>query len=330
MTRRQQRSDDDATATAELLAMLAMPRPHDSAAERAFTTRWLADLPSDGFGNRIASIGPAPRVLWSAHIDTVDRRQDRKRVVLDGDTVRLGDGKAGTCLGADDTVGVWIMLAMMRAERPGLYVFHRGEERGSLGSMWIAGESPAFLDGIECAVAFDRRGRSNIITHQLGDRCCSATFALELAGALTDAGLPGYRADPGGVFTDTANYTSLVSECTNLSVGYEREHGPSETLSLGHALALRRAMLRLDSDALRAHRDPAPPMVDLWPDEPQWRTYDDPRAWDRPSKGAGRWHGSDSLADLVADYPHLAAELLRDCGLDERAMMQALADSGEL
>lgn len=327
MTRRRagrQGTPIDNSPAGELLAMLAMPRPHDSAAERAFTDRWLAGLEADAFGNRIALVG-SPRVAWSSHIDTVDRAEAPKCVALDGadgDTIRLVGGRAGTCLGADDTVGVWIMLAMLRARRPGLYIFHRGEERGGLGSEWIATHAPQLLDATEIAIAFDRCGQRDIITHQLGGRCASAAFAAELSSALNDAGLPGYRADSTGVFTDTANYTHLVSECTNLSVGYEREHGPTEILCLSHALALRSAMLTLDTDALRAHRDPTPSI-----DAVDWRDFDTQwPSYDRPAYGYER----DSLVSLIADYPHIAAELLRDCGLDERDMMQALADAGEL
>ena len=209
--------------------MLTYARPHDSPAEQDFVNRYVAPVAPehDAFGNHYRRIGTLP-IVWSCHVDTIERHQNRKRVQLVDGIVGLRDGKAGTCLGADDTVGVWIMRRMIEAERPGLYIFHRGEERGGLGSQWIANHEPGRLDGIQAAIAFDRKGTQSIITHQVGQRCCSARFASEIAKVLD----LGYRSDSTGVFTDTANYMHLVSECTNLSVGYEREHGPTETLDI--------------------------------------------------------------------------------------------------
>lgn len=61
----------------------------------------------------------------------------------------------------------------------------------------------------------------------------------------------------GGVFTDTANYISIIPECTNISVGYDRQHGPHETLDVEHLLELRHAVLCLDWETLPTERDPA-------------------------------------------------------------------------
>lgn len=282
----------------QLLEMLTHARPHTSPAEQAFVNRYVVPVAPehDAFGNHYRRIGNLP-IVWSCHTDTVDRRPDRKKVELFDCIVRLRNGTAGTCLGADDTVGVWIMRRMIEAGRPGLYIFHRGEERGGLGSAWIADNEPERLDGIQAAIAFDRKGTQSIITHQLGARCCSARFANEIADVLD----LDYRPDSTGMFTDTANYTHLVSECTNLSVGYEREHGPTETLDIDHAYLLRETMVRADFSAVGAYRDPTP-----WI---QSRT--------RLSVNA--------LESLVLDYPDIAAELLRDCGIDEEDFAQAIA-----
>src|SRR5271165_4530176 len=145
------------------------------------------------------------------------------------------------------------MLEMIAAGVEGTYVFHRAEERGGLGSYHVSIYEPELLEGIEVAIAFDRKGTSSVITHQLGERCCSERFARGLAAQL--APLP-YQADATGVFTDTANYMYQVSECTNISVGYYNEHGPRETLDLVHLKALRDVMCeQFDPRALRAYRD---------------------------------------------------------------------------
>jgi hypothetical protein len=92
-----------------------------------------------------------------------------------------------------------------------------------------------------------------VITHQGWSRCASDAFARSIATQLPT----GYRADDGGIFTDTANYTAIVPECSNLSVGYQNEHTKSETQSISHALALREAMLRIDVGQFACARDPA-------------------------------------------------------------------------
>jgi hypothetical protein len=46
--------------------------------------------------------------------------------------------KMSSCLGADDAAGVWLLCEMIRAGIPGLYVFHRNEERGGRGAEFFA------------------------------------------------------------------------------------------------------------------------------------------------------------------------------------------------
>lgn len=204
-----------------LLEILSWARPHGSSIERAFCREFLDTVPgmlADGFGNRSIAIGDNPRVLWSCHVDTVASRGGPQHVLLDGQGVaRLRSGKPGMSLGADDGAGIWIMLGMIAARRPGLYLFHRGEEEGCLGSAWIRRNRPEFLRGIDAAIAFDRAGFDDVITHQACGRTCSDAFAGDLASSLN--GLDRafhYRPDNTGVFTDTNEYAALVSECTNL------------------------------------------------------------------------------------------------------------------
>src|SRR3546814_16306749 len=82
-------------------------------------------------------------------------------------------------LGADDGAGLWIMLGMIAAACPGLYLFHRGEEQGCLGSRWIERHTPELLANIDAAIAFDRAGLGDVITHQSYGRTCSAAFRSE-------------------------------------------------------------------------------------------------------------------------------------------------------
>src|SRR3546814_4503361 len=98
------------------------------------------------------TIGGRPRTLWSCHVDTVAAVGGAQAVGIDAHGVaHLCDGKAGMSLGADDGAGLWIMLGMIAAAFPGLYLFHRGEEQGCLGSRWIDRKSTRLNSSHSCA-----------------------------------------------------------------------------------------------------------------------------------------------------------------------------------
>jgi len=288
-----------------LLEILSWARPHDSKIERAFCREFLDSVPgmaADAFGNRMLTIGNQPRVMWSCHVDTVAKRDGHQDVAIDAlGTAHLRHGKAGMSLGADDGVGVWIMLNMIAARCPGLYLFHRGEECGCLGSNWIQRYTPDLLEEIDAAIAFDRAGYHDVITHQSYGRTCSDVFAASLASALNrlNSGFS-YVPDDTGVFTDTNEYAGLIPECTNLSVGYHNQHGPRETLDVPHCEMLLEAMLELDASRLVIERDPSAREDDRW-----------------GAFGGNRGHRgfSDDYADAVSEYPELAARILEECGV---------------
>lgn len=186
--------------------------------------------------------------------------------------------RRGECLGADDGAGLWIMLMMMRAGVPGLYAFHYGEEAGCVGSKNMAkimraektkpeAERSAIgrrLLDLKVAVAFDRKGTTEVITHQRGGRCCSDNFAKWLAAAINlnfpEAVKYTLAPSDNGVYTDTASYTDYIPECTNIAVGYVGQHGEQEVQDLRYLFALVMA-LTSDDFVTRCHtpvveRDP--------------------------------------------------------------------------
>jgi len=63
--------------------------------------------------------------------------------------------------------------------------------------------------------------------------------------------------DDTGVYTDTAEFTEFIPECTNISVGYDREHTQSESLNLVHYQQLSSAAAQIDWDSLPTSRDPS-------------------------------------------------------------------------
>lgn len=222
-------------------------------------------------------------VLWSAHTDTVHitpttttHHPEPNAITFDADTMlaykRDAKDPASGCLGADDGAGVWLLLEMIDANVPGTYVFHYGEERGGIGSRGMAQHHADWLKTFTHAVAFDRRGTDDVITHQAGGRCCSDTFAKRMADLLGHA----YKPCDTGVFTDTANYIEDIAECTNISCGYYAEHSSGEYLDLAHLISLRDRLVQVFQSApeLPVERKPGPIQYDAYDYSftPQWRT----------------------------------------------------------
>lgn len=281
-------------ATRELVEMLSTRRPARSKTEERFISTYLDTLPNvtkDDHGNRIVRIGKSPRVLWSSHTDTVHSKDGVQSIARVGDFVQLHKKEtSSTCLGGDDSAGVWIMRQMVLRRIPGLYVFHRDEEVGGFGSTWIAENTPKLFEGIDYAIAIDRKGYDSVITHQ-GNRCASDDFARDLADQLGGD----FKPDSTGVFTDTANYTSLVPECSNLSCGYGNAHTSSEFQDVTFAYNLLESLCALDFSKIRVARDPV-----------AYEPYDDFNSYQfgfmdsrSKSKRAVKSYGRDNIDELI-------------------------------
>jgi hypothetical protein len=252
----------------DLLEMLTYRRPAGGLTEHEFRERFILVDPRakmDDYKNIVLEVGEGSTTLFSCHTDTVHKEEGIQGVVADA-SLGVAYKTDGFPLGADNAAGVWILLNLIKAGVPGVYVFHHGEEKGGIGSGDKTHNEPEFFKRFKRAIAFDRRGEQDVITHQRFERCCSQTFALALSAALNAAGQGfQYRPDDTGSFTDTANMTELIPECTNVSVGYMLEHSKDETLDLVHVTRLLEAALLIDWEALPAERDPtkkAPEWVD--------------------------------------------------------------------
>lgn len=249
--------------------LLTYCRPAGSVTDLEFCERFIAPLPGaycDTHGNWHVVIGAEPSILFSAHTDTVHRAPGRQTVMESNGIIRLSKRSIRedrNCLGADDTAGIWILLNLIRSGIRGHYVFHYAEEHGGIGSGDLANKYPEWLKRFRMAIAFDRRGTSDVITHQIGGRTASNVFAESMVAAMSTAGLPGYG-PMHGVYTDTANYSHLIPECTNLSVGYNYEHSPDECLNRFHLERLRDTLIRLDWGSLIVDRDPTTEDPDDW------------------------------------------------------------------
>jgi len=260
--------------------MLRYKRGHLSPGEALFIEKYIADVPDmhrDVPGNYYISIahpdGTPSTTAFSCHLDTVHfggngfyvRSQSGNDEDAILQTIGYDDKRqiffvndpGSNCLGADDTAGIFLLLRMIRQEIPGLYLFHRGEEKGGIGSKDIANNNRELLDGIERVIAFDRKDDRSVITHQRGRQCCSMEFAQALGEQLGTRWFP----DPTGSFTDSANYMDFIPECTNLSVGYRHQHTENEMQCMKTLLSLVDNVQNVKWDELPTKRDPSPPKI---------------------------------------------------------------------
>lgn len=291
----------DTTMHNQIMELFSYCRPMGSDTEREFVDRFLIPLgfERDEHLNLVLTVGDKPRILFSSHQDTVHRKEGRQDLKLKGGMLTQTSGSS--CLGADDTAGIWLMMEMIKAKIPGIYVIHYGEEVGGIGSRAKAKHDPMFFADIDAAIAFDRRGYGDVITHQGYGRSCSDAFAWSLANQLGS----GFQPSPDGIYTDTAEYTHLVPECTNISVGYEHAHSPAERQDVTFLIALREALLRVDWTALVIERDPQEELV-------------------IEERGGGR--RAESLEDLCFEFPDVAAAMIHTMGLTIKDFHASIED----
>lgn len=255
-----------------LFEILALKRPHGGANERYVAEVIIASiLPelevfNDDKNQPMAYVfttDPASKTIFCAHLDTVHRDELAPNPVI-FDAVKNQAFKIdGTCLGADCGAGVYTILMMAKAGVPGTYIWTVGEEKGGVGARWLAENAEDFLKQFDRAIAFDRQGTTSVITHQgWNGRCCSDEFAEVLADRLSTTLL--FAPDPTGVYTDTAEWTEIIPECTNLSIGYLSQHSGNETLDVSFLKALLAQCLLIDWETLPTKRDPSIIKKDKW------------------------------------------------------------------
>ena len=232
----------------------------------------LATIPIEKKDGKVES-----KTLFSSHVDTCHTMTESdittsQHINYDANfghiflakeyEVQDATGKTTTmqqnagCLGADDGVGVWIMLEMLKANVPGSYLFHTGEERGGIGSYAVAAKRADWLKKFDRAVAFDRPRDNEVIISQGGTKCASETAGIYLIEQLEKHGLY-YHLSDRGTFTDTKVYSPFIPECFNLGVGYESQHSSAETLDVVHAMALCEAAITINWEGMPVARTPS-------------------------------------------------------------------------
>lgn len=345
-----------------LARALSMKRPHGSEGTTRLTD-WLEDravdlrdasmphmkIHRDGAGNLHIDtrVSHTNRTLFTAHVDTVHRDQGPNKIRKTA-THWHADGAP---LGADDGAGVAMLMHLLHSGVDAYYLFTQGEECGGIGATYAAKHDAALWAEFDRAIAFDRRGIDSVITHQGMGRCCSDVFAEALANELCADMTLMYSPDSTGVYTDTAEFTHLIPECTNISVGYYREHSDEESLDILHFTALAARVALIDWDDLPTDRDPTKVeslYADYYGGRGGWATSvtsSSPTSWHHLSDddwlreelreaiydamaGSTQW-----LVELVCDSvwpedPDTAALFIDRGKLDAELLTQALEDSG--
>ena len=191
----------------------------------------------------------ATACLFMAHLDTVTVLP--RKIPL---RVRHGlVDSPGAILGGDDRCGVALILYLAHKIRlPGRYLLTTGEECGCLGfRSFLDASNPDVFSDISLCISLDRKGTTDIVTHQLGDELATPTYALVLADLLAEQGMR-YEPSPEGLFTDSYELAGLPIQVVNLSVGYYDAHSKQESVDLHHLDRLGVALANLDYQALVA------------------------------------------------------------------------------
>lgn len=248
----------------------------------------------DIYGNVIVDNGGV--TCFTSHTDTVDNKLGTNALVIDKQG--MISVKGGGILGADCGSGMYIMIKMIQANVHGLYVFFATEEQGRIGSSAFS-----MPKRIKHCVSFDRKGTNNLITHQMGERGCSESFAHAF---IDKFGLP-FVEDPTGSFTDSYSFFDVVPECINLSVGYYDQHSKQERQDLAFLERMVDACIAMPWHELPADRVPVP-------------AYEtDYYGLSTRSKYLSE---DDLIEDFVYDNPTLVATLLMEYGLTYNDLLQ--------
>lgn len=204
----------------------------------------------DESGNYFIKIGES-RTMFTSHLDVVCSKSEKVNHVIGSRFIKT-DGS--TILGADDKAGVMVMLNMIERKVPGLYYFFIGEEVGGVGS-GNASFKGNWEDYDRC-ISFDRRGYTSVITEQFYGECCSPEFAIDLCSKLNQLNpLFKFKPDDTGSFTDSASFMDYIPECTNISVGYFKQHTKDEYQDIRFLDLLCEAVTKVDWENLPTKRD---------------------------------------------------------------------------
>ena len=306
--------------------MVSYRRKQGSTAQTKFCNRYLLPVfgKPDVDGNYTLVVCEKPSIAFMAHHDTVHKHDGRDKPEVLDDFVVSGSQDV---LGADCTTGIFLILRMIQANVPGVYVVHAAEEIGCIGSRALAKSNPYWLTHVKAAISLDRKGYDSVITHQLDERTCSDAFGRSLADILD----MDFKLDDTGVYTDSNEYAGIIPECTNLSVGYFKQHTVNEHQDWVFMMALGDALVSADWSKLVIERNPA--IREYTRYTRGWGSFDDyeydwaPYVDEKPSKAKGIRTGYlEGIEEIVQKYPLQVAKLLDDMGYSPDGLLDDVSD----
>lgn len=285
------------------LKLTSKTYPHGT--ERKLRRMLPREVETDKNGNYFLKIGES-KTIFACHLDTVSKAEVKVNHVIEGNMIKT-DGKS--ILGADDKAGVVILLYLISKKIPGTYYFFIGEEVGCIGSKAAVKDDD--FSNYDRIISFDRRDTCSIITHQSWRRCCSDDFANALSEEYTKLGLE-LKPDDTGVGTDSAQFIEVIPECTNLSVGYYKEHTHEESQNIEFLEKLCIASANINWEALPTARDPKVRQWKEYKSTYNYNSYGRNRSdgWgstNTPYRGSGRRHHrdyDDYDYDDCSEYSH--------------------------
>lgn len=324
------------------LEMVSYRRKQGSLYQKKFCNRYLLPVfgSPDRNGNYTLIIGDKPSVAFMAHHDTVHSKDGKVKPDIVGDFVV---SSSNDVLGADCTTGIFLILRMIKAKVPGVYVVHSAEEIGCIGSRALVADKPIWLNHVKAAISLDRKGYTSIITHQMGMRTCSEEFSKSLNNVLDGM----FESDSGGSYTDSNEYSGVIPECTNLSVGYFDQHTKNESQDWVFMMALADMLVSANWDNLVISRDPTvieyddtntfghnyytggkakykgPKSGYVWGD---WSDIVDEKPYGQSKKHGLNMDRLEDIEEVVQKYPLQIAKLLLDMGYTADGLMDDVAD----
>lgn len=178
--------------------------------------------------------------LVCSHLDTINTHRNANRklsdedILINGDMLSLQPNTTFSCLGGDDRCGVYIALELMARDMPYAFGFFLDEEIGGRGSDALA-DNIELLDNVTALVGLDRRGSDQLALYGYDNQELNEIFYKQ-----------GYK-EAMGTFTDASNIAGFTDlACINLSIGYDHEHTPAETIDMKATVSTLTIMSRSD------------------------------------------------------------------------------------
>jgi len=155
--------------------------------------------------------------LLSAHMDTVGDVEDMAvlNFVHEENGIISGFGN----IGADDKVGIFVILELLKRYENISYVFTVQEETGSVGARMFVNNNSELLNELLYCIVIDRRGDSDIISTQ--NDYCVQEFENDILSVIT-----GFKPALGSI-SDADVFNDYLS-CINISCGYYKPHTQEE------------------------------------------------------------------------------------------------------